>query len=235
MTYDQATADYFNRETPHYDIGTNFAETLEFLRAAPPESELLDVGCGDGTTIEFLKEATPIDNFFGMDIASNFLEEARSRTGCSTIQGSILDEAKVAEYADRFDYVVLRAVLHHLVGRTRRSSLEFSQRCIENTLRVLKPGGHLIIAEPTYSPRMVNFAAFWIKQLVGSFTSNRMQLKAPWLNIAQPVVSYYTAKEVMSQVRRCPKAEVSSSRTVEFDKLAGFIRPSLTLMIVTRA
>lgn len=234
MTFDRATAEYFDKWTPHYDIGTNFAETLAFLRDASPDAELLDVGCGDGTTLEFIKQVTPIEHLFGMDIAANFLAEVRAKTGCSTIQGSILDESTIAEYAERFDFVVLRAVLHHLVGKTRRSSLAFARLCLENTLRLLRPGGHLIIAEPTYSPRMVNFTAFWIKQVVGSFTSDRVQLRAPWLNIAQPVVSYYTPSEVETMVEGCELADVSSSKTVAFTKLAGFIAPSLTLMVVER-
>ena len=116
MAHDQATADYFDKWTPHYDIGKNFGEALSFLREASPAAMLLDVGCGDGTTIEFLQQVTPIENLYGMDIAAKYLEAVRERTGCSTIQGSILDDAVISEREGTFDYVVLRAVLHHLVG-----------------------------------------------------------------------------------------------------------------------
>ena len=39
-----------------------------------------------------------------MDIAAKYLEAVQAKTGCSTIQGSILDEAVIAEREGTFDY-----------------------------------------------------------------------------------------------------------------------------------
>jgi hypothetical protein len=56
-----------------------------------------------------------------------------------------------------------------------------------------------------------------------------------WLNIAQPVVSYYTPDEVRDFVGRSDLAEVESTRAVESPNLAWVIAPSLTFVIVRRA
>lgn len=147
MSNDQATVDYFNNSTPHYDVGVDFSKTLEFLKDAPTDSKLVDIGCGDGATLEFIRRNAPIQNLYGMDVAGNYLREAQQRTSCSTIHGSVLDDDLFEEYEQHFDYAVLRSVLHHLVGRTRRVSRMHAQECIGNTLRLLKPRGCLIVAE----------------------------------------------------------------------------------------
>ena len=234
MSNDQATVDYFNKATPHYDVGVNLSKALELLKDAPSDSKLVDIGCGNGATLEYIRDNMPIENLFGMDVAENYLREAQQRTDCSAIHGSVLDDEVIEEYGQQFDYAVLRSVLHHLIGRTRRSSKKYAQECVLNAMRLLKPGGHLILAEQTYSPKLVNYLVFWIKAVVGSFTSDRLHLGAEWLNIAQPVVSYYTPDEVRGFVANSELAEVQSSTIVESPNLAWVIAPSLTFVLIRR-
>lgn len=70
--------------------------------------------------------------------------------------------------------------------------------------------------------------------MIGSFIKDRLQLGVGWLNIGQPVVSYYTPSEVVDFVCRSELGEIESSRTVHSRNLAGFIPPSLTFIVVRR-
>jgi ubiquinone/menaquinone biosynthesis C-methylase UbiE len=232
---DQATVDYFNKMTTHYDVGVNLSKALEFLKAAPADSKLVDVGCGDGATLEYIRDNMPINNLYGMDVAENYLQEAQQKTDCATVHGSVLDDNLINEYAEQFDYAVLRSVLHHLVGRDRKASKANARLCINNTLRILKPGGTLLIAEQTYSPHLLNFFTFWIKKTVGSVTNDRLSLGPEWLNIAQPVVSYYTPAQVIAYAGQSELSQIESTRIFNSRKLALVIAPSLTFVTIERS
>ena len=201
MIDDRQTAEYFDRFTPHF-APKRFNFALDFLQAhATEEQALIDVGCGDGATLAMVRDGSPIANLWGLDVAGACLKKAEAETGCSTIHGSILDPTIVSRYEEQFDYAILGAVLHHLIGRTRRASLDAATLCVAHTLRLLKRGGHLIIFEPTYEPRWAMWCAFWMKRIVGSMISSRLELGRSWLNVAQPVVSYYSVDQVRGMLR----------------------------------
>ncbi len=53
------------------------------------------------------------------------------------------------------------------------------------------------------------WAVFWIKQVFGAVVPRRLELGRAWLNIAQPVVSYYSGDQVFEMV------ESGGARVVE--------------------
>jgi SAM-dependent methyltransferase len=114
---------------------------------------------------------------------------ARRRVEFRAHRGSILDPDFVASLPGGYDVVVMAAVLHHLVGRTRRSSRRLADTALRHALGLLAPGGRLVIVEPTYAPRWAMTALFWVKQILG-VAGRRIEL-GKWNNLGAPLVSYY--------------------------------------------
>jgi len=193
---DRDTKAYFDTFTPQFNP-SRFEFALSFIRDnCTAGSKLIDVGCGDGATLWLIDKETPLSDLTGLDVSENYLRKAEASVGCKTIPGSILDSRLVAEHAGTYDFCVLGAVLHHLIGSSRTDSHEAANTCMRNAMMLLKPGGHLIIFEPTHGPAFLMTAIFYIKKLFGSISSGRLELGRKWANFGQPVVSYYTAGQL---------------------------------------
>jgi len=190
---DTATADYFDEHTPVYgEYRFDFA--LERIREiAGPETSLCDIGCGVGNILALIRSTTTVKQLCGIDPSENCLAQAAARAGCETRRGSVLDTAFVEGLGQRFDVVLLSAVLHHLVGGTRTESRRNARVAIENSLKLLRDGGRLFVLERTYSPAFSPWLVFWVKRIVTRVTTRRIGIFDRWNNIGAPVVSYFTA------------------------------------------
>jgi SAM-dependent methyltransferase len=210
---DAGTETYFDNWMPEYD-SARFAPAAEWIRRlAGEESTLVDVGCGSGNVLAYLRAETGLRRFAGIDVSPRYLEQARQRVGCETHLGSILDEALVERLAGRFDFAVLGAVLHHLVGRTRRASRERARRALAHAVSLVRPGGHVIVHEPVFYPPWMMDVVFYAKRLASMLTSRRLELFDQWNNLGAPVVSYYTNEELRRMVGEDPRAELLDSRS----------------------
>ncbi len=101
---------------------------------------LLDIG--NGGVFDYDAEIVP--NIVALDL---FLDEIDSSTYPSHITfktGSALD---IPEVDETFDGVIMVMLLHHLVGKTAAESLSNVHVAIGEAIRVLMPGGKLIIVE----------------------------------------------------------------------------------------
>jgi SAM-dependent methyltransferase len=209
---DVQTEAFFDTHTPEYDAA-RFASVAEWIRRLAGEgSSLLDVGCGVGNVLAYLRDATGLRRLAGLDVSPRCLERARERVGCETYLGSILDEGVVAAHAGRHDFVVLGAVLHHLVGRTRRASRALALRGMANALALARPGGHVFVLEPVFYPSLVMDVVFYVKRLAVKVTSGRLEIFGQWNNLGAPVVSYYTNEELLGVAGEIPEAEVVELR-----------------------
>lgn len=233
---DGKTLDYFDRFTPHYNPA-RFQFAIDYLKLNGLASHrLLDIGCGDGATLYLLEQNTPVRGLYGLDISGNYLRKAEQLVQCQTIEGSILDDALIDQHLDQFDFCTLGAVIHHLIGKDRRESFEFAQQCMRNSFRLLKPGGALLIFEPTYRPAWLMTVAFWIKKIVTRISNNRVEIMRKWANLGQPIVSYYTDTQISDMARALPGAEVLQNDCLDTLRLCGVIqRRGLGLIIRKRA
>ncbi|MCH7776950.1 MAG: hypothetical protein IH878_10485 [Gemmatimonadetes bacterium] len=123
------------------------------------------------------------------------------------------------------------AVLHHLIGRTRWSSAAYARQCLANCMTLLKPGGHLLLFEPTIGPRFAMASAFWIKKVVTRLTDRRIDLAGCWINIGQPVVSYYTEKQLMQFIDGLRDTTVVGSTVVDESRFAIIRRKGLGIIL----
>jgi SAM-dependent methyltransferase len=209
---DVGTEACFDCRTPEYDAASRFAPAAEWIRRlADGESTLVDVGCGSGNVLEYLRDRTGLRRLAAIDVSPRSVGQARGRVGCETYQGSILDANLVARLAGRFDFAVLGAVLHHLVGRTRRASRERARLALAHALSLVRPGGHVIVHEPVFYPEWAMGLVFYAKRAVSAVTSRRLELFDRWNNLGAPLVSYYTNEELVRMIEADRRAEILDS------------------------
>jgi SAM-dependent methyltransferase len=194
---DADTVAYFDSHVPDYDPG-RLELTAAYLREhASADSSLIDLGCGVGNTLAFLAEQTPITNFTALDVSQNCLDQTTDLVACTPVLGSAVDPAVADRLRDQFDFAVLSAVLHHLVGPTRKQSRQNAVDAVANAMAMLKPDGTLIVHEPVFEPKLAMDAVFWAKRGLSRVSGNRrVPILGYWGNLGAPVVSYYSDDEL---------------------------------------
>jgi SAM-dependent methyltransferase len=222
---DEETVAYFDSHVPEYG-SVRLEAAARFIREkASPDASLIDLGCGTGNTLEYLRAESGIETIAGLDISANCLERVEERLHCETHLGSILDRSLMEKIGQRFDFAVVAAVLHHLIGPTRRASAELAELAVENSKLVLKPGGHLVVHEPIYYPYAAMSGLFYLKKGVTRLTSRRVGIFGYWNNIGPPVVSYYTNERLDEIVLQGGGTVVD--RHVEEETVPAPLRPLL--------
>lgn len=209
MDHDHGTERYFEEHTPAYSL-RRYRPVVRFLTEdAPQGSSLLDLGCGSGNVLHLLSTRAPLGDLVGIDASRNLLDQCEAALpGCTTYQGSALDADLKARLGRDFRYVVAGALLHHLVGATRRRSLALARLGLGNAWSLVQSGGSLIVVEPTFRPRWLMGAVFHAKRLVTRVTSRRVALFGRWNNLGAPVVSYFSHQGLLAELRRLPGSQV---------------------------
>jgi SAM-dependent methyltransferase len=235
--HDPDTVAYFDDHVPAYSTW-RLDFPAEFIRAnLSTDSAIVDIGCGAGNTLAHLREATGVQSLCGIDVSERLLERARKEVpGCDTRLGSILDDALVADIGARFDFAVIAAVLHHLIGPSKRESHELAAKAVGNALDLLRPGGHLIVVDEAFSPRPAVNALFYVKKALTRLTSERVGVFGYWNNIGPPVVSYYSERQLLAMVSCGGRTTlVDSHREPErLSAPAGYVFRKLNLTLVAR-
>lgn len=236
---DENTIEYFDKNIPEYPL-YRFNYTVKVInRCSCEDSSLVDIGCGTANMLEFLRKETPIQDLCGIDVSQNCLLKTQKRVSCETFLGSILDNNFIERIPRRFDFAILGAVLHHLVGKTRKKSKEYALLAISNSLTLLENGGYLIIFEPTFYPSISMDIVFYLKKLITKITSKRVQILGEWNNIGAPIVSYYTNEELLEMIGYINHCQIVDKEIKEHDlnflwRLAGITRRTDTTIVVRK-
>jgi ubiquinone/menaquinone biosynthesis C-methylase UbiE len=136
----------------HYDIfsgllgmGTNRRNSRMVVELAKvkPGDRVLDVGCGTGSlTLTAQSYAGPSGKVYGIDASPEMIEAAKEkarRAGSGVVfEVGLIEELAFPEAS--FEVVISRLAIHHLPA-------DLKQRGFSEILRVLKPGGQLLIAD----------------------------------------------------------------------------------------
>ena len=120
---------------PSYLWRTGQERRLEMVRKYVPleGKKILDVGCGIGTYLRAFKRFT--DDLYGVEIDAKRAEEAKKVTP----NISVAPAEKLPFRAGTFDVLFSNEVLEHV---------EDDRKASEDSVRVLKPGGHLVTFVP---------------------------------------------------------------------------------------
>ncbi len=112
-----------------------------FARGIPEGSAILDIGCGTGSALLLLAQRRPV-RLAGMDISPRAVAAARDKLGGLGADLRVGDAEAGLPWPERiFDVATMIATIHHF---------PHPENVLRQILRVLKPGGRLIIAEPLF-------------------------------------------------------------------------------------
>jgi len=126
--------------------GRRFRLQLVDLAEVSGGDAALDVGCGPGRLVQALAARTgPLGRAVGVDPAPEMIRYARllARAGVRGAVEFTAGEAQRLPFPDAsFDAVTCSLALHHVPGAERSAA-------VAELLRVLRPGGRLVVAEMT--------------------------------------------------------------------------------------
>ncbi|MBO8183256.1 MAG: class I SAM-dependent methyltransferase [Archaeoglobus sp.] len=99
-----------------------------------------------------------------------------------------------------FDYVIIKNLLHHLIGSSRRESKNFAKKAINEMIRVTKDGGYIIILEQYNRRKFFANIIFYLTLFLSSTGLSRFTKNV--------IVSFLTPDEVRFIVARNEKAKI---------------------------
>ena len=146
---------FWNIRSDHYDklFWTRDRKYLELIKRVAKLDKrhlLLDVGTGTGTVAKYLQSS--VKHVIGLDISSDMLAKG-IWSDISVVKWDIGENL----FADNiFDKIVVRMVLHHVTSRPHK--------VFERCHAMLRPGGHLIVAEGT-PPSDESEVIAWYKKM----------------------------------------------------------------------
>jgi len=189
---------YFDEYTPSYSF-----ERLELVikwlkQIKSSKTSLLDVGCGDRSCLQYISRKTGIKNLTGIDESDKYIKIAKKNITAKFICADVL-KLKIKE---KYDVIIIMAVLHHLIGKSRKKSRELAEKAIKNCLNILKKGGSLIIFEPVFSNYLMMDILFYLKKILSKISNKRITLFDHWNNIGVPVVSYFSKESLIKIVKQ---------------------------------
>jgi SAM-dependent methyltransferase len=128
-------AEAFWTGTKDHDVGQNITALLQHIKAVPPFN-ILDFGCGPGRDLKVFAELGHLAT--GLEGAMNFVEMARSHSGCEVWHQDFLRLDLPDGY---FDGIFANASLFHV------PTSELS-RVLKELWATLKPNGVLFSSNP---------------------------------------------------------------------------------------
>ena len=122
-------------------VGYYFHREWQYNQAkkiVQPNQKILDIGCGSGIFLESLKDITV--NIYGAEFNPSAIKQCQEK-GINTFTQDIKEISQT--HTNYFDVVTYFQVLEHISD---------VKSFIDNSLKVLKPNGKLVIAVPNNNP-----------------------------------------------------------------------------------
>jgi ubiquinone/menaquinone biosynthesis C-methylase UbiE len=133
-------AEHYKEEIPaHIRQHLNdkwWALVSPFIR---PGAKAIDLGCGDGTNVAFLREKGV--DVVGVDFSPQLIQRGKELYPEMRDLLSVGDILDVRHPDESFDVGIITGVLHHIYSK------DDQKKGVREGLRVLRPGGVLIIRE----------------------------------------------------------------------------------------
>jgi SAM-dependent methyltransferase len=190
-----------NREPPAWDV-----DFIEFMRKNSSGRTLLDVGAGSGLFSSLVKVNIPEMQVTALDPSVNLL----NLIGDQSIRKVV---GKMPELnldpQERFSFIHVSNVLHHLVGKTINESRNLLKESLLELRAHLDDSGFLMILEETWETYIVPTASRTLAFLLLS-TANKLDLTVPRFfshyheeGFKGLIVCMYTASELENMLKNC--------------------------------
>ena len=207
----------FNSIAPTYDslnhwlsLGVDKSwrrRSLRWIVDPSVPQQILDIACGTGDySIAIARRAHPDTVVTGVDLTEAMLQVMRSKVEKAGLSGRIVAEqgnAEAMRFADnRFDRATIAFGIRNF---------EHREQALREILRVLKPGGRLMILElsvPTNPLLRWCYNLYFTRLLpaIGGMVSGD---KAAYRYLPASVLSFPNKREWMETMRRCGFHNVS--------------------------
>lgn len=119
---------------------------------------VLDIGTGGGHFIFEIKDKVPATNCFACDVTMDTLKVIKK--GDIDFIGASIYSLPFSD--NSFDIIVIGDVLHHLVGKSRKKSVELVCQAFGEILRVAKANSALCILEECVFLKYQSILLFWL-------------------------------------------------------------------------
>lgn len=169
--------------------------------------QILDIACGTGDfSIAIAESANPSTKIEGIDISEGMLEMMRNKLSEKGLDGRVsarLGDSEALPYGDgSFDRVTIAFGIRNF---------EHREKALEEILRVLKPGGRLVILELSVpSNALIRFAfkLYFTKfvPLIGGKISGD---KGAYSYLPESVIKFPGKKEWIATMESCGYSQVT--------------------------
>lgn len=173
-------------------LGFRHFDRLE--HALPPAGRILDVGCGHGLLAILAAARQPAREVVGIDLAASRLEIARRVAARHEVGNVRFEQRRIDEPSGGvFDAIMFVDVLMYLPMESQRA-------LVEQSAKVLAPGGVLLVKEQVRSPP-------WKARLVALQESLaygarvRLGLWPDWGKVVTPAVYLWDAADFEALLR----------------------------------
>lgn len=114
----------------------DYRRTIQMLEVLRPSS-LIDIGCGPGGFLALVRRELPGIGLTGMDLSEGMVGEVRQRFG-DTVNALVGDAENMPIPDDSYDVATVNMSIHHY---------PHPQLAVNEMLRILKPGGFLLLED----------------------------------------------------------------------------------------
>ncbi len=126
--------------TPDFTSACENMMAAVVSKISPGNAPVLDVGCGLGGTTQYLSRAFAGSDLYGINVSDYQIEQCRKRV--PTARFEVMPAERMGFSDEMFGAVVSVEAAMHFKGRR-----EF----LEESLRVLKPGGQIVVADMVFN------------------------------------------------------------------------------------
>lgn len=162
---------------------------LKKIQLPPKKANILDAGCGDGFYLYLLSELFPSASLIGLDCNRLALKSARGNLRGKEIKLLLGDIIKIPLKDNQFDVVLASEVLEHLND---------DYLAVKELVRVLKPGGQLLITVPHANFPFLWDPINWLSEACFGFHFS----KGFWAGIWNQHLRLYTTQQLLKLLKK---------------------------------
>ena len=111
---------------------------------------ILDVGGGNGKFVDALAQRLDASAAVNVDVSSELLARNVPMAGKRLVNASVFDLDQVFPAHEKFDFISLNWILHHLVSLTETETKALQTMALETCGRLLSNAGCILVSENDY-------------------------------------------------------------------------------------